>query len=100
MYTVLNSLSSEIKKVTLKLKLTTVILLTRSYFSKEMLKTVRCDLETMSYTSPKIWDLVPNEMKQVTPLNELKTKIKIWKLENGPCRLSRSYLPELTFGVA
>ena len=64
-----------------------------------MLKTVRCDLETMSHTGPKIWDLVPNKMKQVTPLNEFKTEIKIWKLENCPCRLSRSYLPELTFGV-
>ena len=95
MYTVSNSLSSEIKKVTLNLKLTTVILLTRSYFPKEMLKTVRCDLETMSHTGPKIWDLVPNKMKQVTPLNEFKTEIKIWKLENCPCRLSRSTFQNL-----
>ena len=26
---------------------------------------------------PKIWDLVPKKMKQVTTLNEFKAKIKI-----------------------
>ena len=31
----------------------------------------------MSYIGPKIWDLVPKEMKQVTTLNEFKAKIKI-----------------------
>ena len=46
---------------------------------------------------PKIWDLVPKEMKQVTTLNEFKTKIKIWKLENCPYRLSRTYLPQICF---
>ena len=31
----------------------------------------------MSYVGPKIWDLVPKEMKHVSTLNELKAKIKI-----------------------
>ena len=30
-----------------------------------------------SYMAPKIWGLVPKEMKQVTTLNEFKAKIKI-----------------------
>ena len=33
---------------------------------------------------PMIWELVPQEMKQVTILNEFKAKIKIWKLETVP----------------
>ena len=35
--------------------------------------------------TPKIWDLVPKEMKQVITLNEFKVKIKLWELENCPC---------------
>ena len=45
--------------------------------------------------TPKIWGLVPKEMKQVTTLNEFKAKMKIWKLENFPSRLCRTYLPQI-----
>ena len=34
----------------------------------------------MSYMGPKIWDLVPKEMKLVTTLNEFMAKIKIRNL--------------------
>ena len=51
-------------------------------FSSRNVKTVRYGLQTISYMAPKIWNLVPKEMKQVTTLNEFKAKIKIWKLEN------------------
>ena len=66
-------------------------------FSSRNIKTVRYGLQTISYMAPKIWDLVPKEMKQVTTLNEFKAKIKIWKLENCPCRLCRTYLPQIGF---
>ena len=51
----------------------------------------------MFYMGPKIWDLVPKEMKKAIILNEFKTKIKIWKLENCTYRLSRTYLPQTGF---
>ena len=54
-------------------------------------------LQTISYMAPKIWNLVPKEMKQITTVNEFKAKLKIWELENCPCRLCRSYLPQIKF---
>ena len=33
--------------------------------------------ETKNYMAPKIWDLVPKEIKQVTTLNKFKAKIKM-----------------------
>ena len=45
----------------------------------------------------KFGTLCQKEMKQVTTLNEFKAKIKIWKLENCPCRLCRTYLPQIGF---
>ena len=53
--------------------------------------------QCMSYMGPKIWGLLPKEMKQVTNLKEFKVKIKIWKLENCPFRLSRTYLQQIGF---
>ena len=64
-------------------------------FSSRNIKTVRYGLQTISYMAPKIWDLIPKEMKQVTTLNEFKAKIKIWKLENCPFRLCRTYLQQI-----
>ena len=43
--------------------------------STRNIKIVRYGLQTISYMTPKIWDLVPKEMKQVTTLNEFKAKI-------------------------
>ena len=45
--------------------------------SPENINTVRHELQMISYMAPKIWDLVPKEMKQVPNLNEIKAKIKI-----------------------
>ena len=46
-------------------------------FSSKNIKTVRYGLQTISYMVPKIWDLAPKEMKQVTSLNEFMAKTKI-----------------------
>ena len=54
-------------------------------------------LQTISYMAPEIWNLVPKEMKQITTVNEFKAKLKIWELENCPCRLCRSYVPQIKF---
>ena len=51
----------------------------------------------MSYMCPKIWDLAAKKMKEATTLNEFKAKIRNWKLENYPYRLSRTYLPHRGF---
>ena len=61
------------------------------------IKKVRYGLQIISYIAPKIWNLLPKEMKQVTTLNEFKTKIEIWNLENCPCRLCTTYLPQIGF---
>ena len=84
MYKILNSLSPEIMKDIFKTKTNYYNTLNALIFSKRNVKTVRYRLKTMSYMGPKIWVLVPKEMKQVITLNEFKAKIKIWKLEDCP----------------
>ena len=55
-------------------------------------KTVRYDTDSLAYLGPKIWELVPNEMKNLESLTAFKTAIKKWKTTNCPCRLCKNYI--------
>ena len=96
-YIILNGLSPGIMQDIFEIKSKYYNTRNAPAFSSRNIKTARYGLQTISYKTPKIWDLVPKEMKQVTTLNEFKAKIKIWKLENCPCRLCRTYLPQIGF---
>ena len=51
----------------------------------------------MSYLGPKIWDLVPNEIKECESLHAFKFKIKKWIPEECPCRISKICLGQVGF---
>ena len=53
--------------------------------------------ELVSYLCPKIWDLVPNEIKESESLNGFKFKIKRWVPEGCPCRICKIYLGQVGF---
>ena len=97
MYKILNGLSPDIMQYIFEIKRNYYNTRNAPAFSLRNIKTVRYGLQTISYMAPKLWDLVPKEMKQVTTLNEFKTKIKIWKLGNCPYRPCRAYLPQIGF---
>ena len=77
MYKVLNGLSAEITKDIFETTSNYYNTRNAPGFSSRNMKRVRFVLQTISYMSPKIWDLILKEMKQVTTLNEFKAKIKI-----------------------
>ena len=43
--------------------------------------------ECISYLGPKICDIVPFKLKQLTSLNAFEKSIKNWQPKNIPCRL-------------
>ena len=53
--------------------------------------------ESLSYVGPKIWDLVPKELKELSSLNAFKKTIKKWKSQNCPCTLYKKYIKKLGF---
>ena len=77
MYKILNGLFPDIMQDIFETKSNYYNTRNAPAFSSRNIKTVRYGLQTISYMAPKIWDLVPKEMKQVTTLNEFKAKIKI-----------------------
>ena len=66
-------------------------------FKSRNIKTVRFGTDSLAYLAPKIWELVPNEMKNLESLTAFKTATKKWKTRNCPCRLCKNYISQVGF---
>ena len=66
-------------------------------FATERKRTVDYGLETLSYRAPQLWSLLPEEIKQTESLSEFKRNIRKWICSDCPCRLCRTYVPNLGF---
>ena len=60
-------------------------------------KTVRFGTETLRNLGPKIWDIIPSDIKNSPSLINFKHKIKKWIPLNCPCRLCLNYIEGLGF---
>ena len=59
-------------------------------------KTVAYGTESVSSMAPKIWSIVPQELKNSQSLYFFKKDIRKWK-PNCPCRLCKNYLQHVGF---
>ena len=66
-------------------------------FVTRNVRTVHHGTETLSYLGPKIWLILPNDIKKSTTLQEFKAKIKRWKPVGCPCRLCKVYIDKVGF---
>ena len=66
-------------------------------FKRRRVNSVWHGSESVSYLGPKIWDLVPSEIKESESLNTFKFKIKRWVPEGYLCRICKIYLAQLGF---
>ena len=66
-------------------------------FLARPVKSVYYGTESISFLAPKIWEIVPEDIKASETVAEFKTKIKIWIPDNCPCRLCRTFVPKLGF---
>ena len=53
--------------------------------------------ESASFLGPKIWDLVPLDIKGKGSLSSFKKAIKIRKPSNCPCRLCKTFTQNVGF---
>ena len=61
------------------------------------IRTTKYGTETISHLAPKIWELLPDQYKQLESINEFKKQIKSWKTTSCPCRLCMTYIHHLGF---
>ena len=61
------------------------------------MKSVYHGSKSVSFLGSKIWDMQPDDYKDIDNLNTFKNKIKQWKPENCPCRLCKVYTINIGF---
>ena len=66
-------------------------------FHSRRIRTVHFGSETLSHIAPKIWVLVPEEIKKLESAASFKYAIKNWKPATCPCRLCRTDIFQVGF---
>ena len=61
-----------------------------NFLERRRVKSVIYGTESISSLTPKIWEILPNEIKDSDTLQIFKAKIKKWVLVECPCRLCAS----------
>ena len=70
-----------------------------NHFKRSNIRTVYYGTESLCHLGPNIWNLIPNEIRGQTSLQNFKSKIKGWKPKGCPCRLCKTYITGLGFAA-
>ena len=97
MYKVQNNLSPSFMKSIFPASTPQYNLRNESACKTENIRTVRYGSETISLWGPKIWELIPNEIKNSKSLLEFKYKIRRWKPSKCSCRICKTCVHHLGF---
>ena len=68
-----------------------------SVLTRRRVNSVRYGTETVSFLAPKIWYILPKDIKDSESLDIFKSKIKKWIPSECPCRLCKTYVPQVGF---
>ena len=91
LYKVLNNISPEILSSVFPLK-DNIRYPTKSRFKTRNTHTVKYGTETLAHLGPKIWALVPDDLKIMKSLKQFKSEIKKWVPVKCPCKLCKKYI--------
>ena len=97
MFKIHRGLSPEILRERFVSKTSSYNLRRNDTFEKRKVHSVHHSTESFSFLGPKIWDLVPVELKQSETLYSFKLKIKNWVLFECPCLVCKTYIQQVGF---
>ena len=60
-------------------------------------KTEECLAKEIKYRGPQIWNLIADNIQNISSLQNFKREIKKWKCENHPCKICKTYLENIGF---
>ena len=66
-------------------------------FEMERKTTVKYGIESISYRSPQLWELLPEDLKSMSSLSQFKKGVRQWICSDCPCRLCKRFVPNLGF---
>ena len=61
------------------------------------IRTVYHGSESISFLGPKIWNILPDRLKNVNSIEVFKMQIKKWKPDNCLCQLCKIYVQNAGF---
>ena len=61
-------------------------------FITNNIRTVRYGGDSLTHMGPKIWSIIPENIRNQSSLSLFSKKIKAWKPNNCPCRLCKIYV--------
>ena len=67
------------------------------FYNNDNPKTTNFGLETLRSIGPKVWSVIPPEIKGQTSLQKFKHLIKKWTPIDCPCRLCKTYVKGFVF---
>ena len=87
-----HGISPEIMKDVLQERSQPYNLRNNANFTTYNVHTVKYGIESIRHLGPRIWNLVPNEIKNSPDLKIFKKKIKSWIPSSCPCKLCKTYI--------
>ena len=98
MYKLAKGISPTIMQVILRFRNSSIHnLRSQNTFEIPFRNSVYNGTESISYLGPKVWELVPDNLKRINSLTSFKEQIKKWNPENCPCRLCKTYTQHVGF---
>ena len=91
LYKVLNGFSPESMSIIFPTK-NNILYCSKNKFKTRNVHSVKYGTETLAHLGPKIWALVPDDIKREESVIGFKTKIKNWSPADCPCKLCKIYV--------
>ena len=91
LYKVLNNISREIMSTVFPLK-DSIKYPMKNKFKTRNVHSVKYGTESLAHLGPKIWALVPDNLKMIKSLKHFKFEIKKWIPVKCPCKLCKIYI--------
>ena len=66
-------------------------------FASRAINSVHYGSESLSFLGPKIWEMLPPDIKNSRSLDAFKSGIKEWRPQECPCRLCKRYIHQVGF---
>ena len=92
LYKVKNNLSNHLMSEIFNLRNIDYYLHSQTDFKQDPVNMVNYGLKSLRYLAPKIWDIIPLEIRNSGSLTEFITNIKSWIPKHYPCTLCRIYI--------
>ena len=97
MFKVFKGLAPEIISNLFEINTNSYNLRNKSYFKIPNVHTVYNGTESISFLGPKLWNILPDDLRMCKTLEVFKSRIKSWIPDNCPCRICKTYIEGVGF---